>query len=215
MLDARELHVSIKGAEVLRGASLALPPKSFGALVGRNGAGKTSFMRAVMGLLPIDAGRVSTCGSVTTNWPAYRHAARGVGYMPEDRKLIPAWTVDQNIVLPGIATADRNLSRRLHDVYALIPELVSHKHRRALQLSGGQQKLVALGRAILAGQRLLLLDEPFEGVAPALAERLVEVLHQIRASSDCTVLITESEYVHSRNLADHVFEIERGSIRPD
>ncbi len=213
MLDVADLHVSIKRAEVLRGASLCLPVKSFGALVGRNGAGKTSFVRAVMGLLPINAGRVSTCDAVTTHWPAYRHAARGIGYMPEDRKLIPTWTVEQNIVLPALATGDRHPAARLKRIFDLIPELDPHRRRPALQLSGGQQKLVALGRAVLAGERLLLLDEPFEGVAPALAERLAEVLHQLRTSSDCTVLITESDYVHSRDLVDHVFEIERGVIR--
>jgi branched-chain amino acid transport system ATP-binding protein len=213
MLEIADLRVAIKGSDVLRNVNLEVPDGMFAALVGRNGAGKTTLMRAVMGLQPITGGVIRTGGVDTTHLPAYLHVERGTGYMPDDRRLVGLWTVEQNILLPAWASKDRAAPENLKRVYALIPELEAHKDRKALQLSGGQQKLVALARAMLCGHRLLLLDEPFEGIAPALAERLVEVLANLRRDRRCTVLVTESDFVHSHYLIDHAFEIERGAVR--
>ena len=213
MLEIADLHVAIKGSDVLRNVNLEVPEGMFAALVGRNGAGKTTLMRAIMGLQPITGGVIRTGGVDTTHLPAYLHVARGTGYMPDDRRLVGPWTVEQNILLPAWASKDRDAPSKLKRVYALIPEMEAHKDRKALQLSGGQQKLVALARAMMCGHRLMLLDEPFEGIAPALAERLVEVLANIRRDRRCTVLVTELDFVHSHYLIDHAFEIERGAVR--
>ena len=213
MLDVADLRVTIKGSEVLRNVTLHVPEGFFAVLVGRNGAGKTTLMRTLIGLQRAQSGRISIGHEDTTHAPAHIHAARGVGYMPEDRRLIPHWTVEQNILLPLWVSRDSKADQALEDVYAMIPELVEHRRRKALQLSGGQQKLVALARAIVCGSRLILLDEPFEGVAPALTERLGDVLADLKKRKGLTVLIAESDLIRSVDLFNDVFEIERGVVR--
>ena len=131
--------------------------------------------------------------------------------MPEDRRLIPDLTVEENILVPLWANKTKNTQQRLDYVYNLIPELIEFAPRRGLQLSGGQQKLVALGRALMIGTKLLLLDEPFEGVAPALAQRLAEVISQLK-SEGMAVIFSESDLQYSRHLVQRVFDIDRGII---
>ena len=142
---------------------------------------------------------------------AFIRARRGIGYMPEDRRLIPDLTVEENVLLPAWASAEPQEQARLEFIYARMPEVADFAGRRADQLSGGQQKLVALARALMSGSRLLLLDEPFEGVAPALARRLVEVVADLRGSG-VSVLLSESDYTHSAELIDKLFVIERGAV---
>ncbi len=131
--------------------------------------------------------------------------------MPEDRRLIPELTVQENVLVPAWANHDEDAAERLDFVYGILPEVQQFAPRRALQLSGGQQKLVALARALMCGRRLLLLDEPFEGVAPALARRLVEAIAALRATG-VSVLLSESDYVHSGDLIDRLYVIERGVV---
>ncbi|WBU56148.1 ABC transporter ATP-binding protein [Paracoccus sediminicola] len=211
MLETRDLDAGIAGTTILRGASLSIRSGSSAGLVGRNGAGKTTFMRAVMGLIPPSGGTVMIDGQDVTSAPAHIRASLGVGYMPEDRRLIPEFSVEENILLPIRATGQGGYEKRLSMVYELMPEIARFSERRALALSGGQQKLVALGRAMMIGTRLLLLDEPFEGVAPALAQRLIEVISSLRGEG-LSVLLSESDHVHSAGLIDSLFVIERGEI---
>jgi branched-chain amino acid transport system ATP-binding protein len=128
--------------------------------------------------------------------------------------LIAGWTVEQNILLPVWANSVSDSRARLAWCYSLIPEIVPFAERRAAELSGGQQKLVALARALMVAHKLLLLDEPFEGVAPALAQRIAEILAELRKSGSFSVLISESDAVHTRHLVDDVYIIERGEVRP-
>jgi branched-chain amino acid transport system ATP-binding protein len=130
--------------------------------------------------------------------------------MPEDRCLVPQLTVEENILLPLWVADHLDRKARLDFVYGVIGELTEMRHRKALLLSGGQQKLVALGRALAIGTRCLLLDEPFEGIAPALSERLSEVLASLRGK-DLTLLMSQSDMNHSRGLIDVEFTIERGA----
>jgi branched-chain amino acid transport system ATP-binding protein len=213
MLKLADLCVTVSGAELIRNVSMHVPPNAFAALVGRNGAGKTTLMRSVMNILPVASGEIRIAGETTTHAAPFTHAWNGVGYMPEDRRLVGDWTVEDNILLPAWATRRTDLSNRLRDVYTLMPEVAAVADRNAMQLSGGQQKLVALARALLIGNRLLILDEPFEGVAPALAQRLSEILAGLRRQFDMSVLISESDLIHSRDLVDRVFVIERGTLR--
>jgi branched-chain amino acid transport system ATP-binding protein len=131
--------------------------------------------------------------------------------MPEDRRIIPQLTVEENVLLPAWASGTPDAAGRLARIYALIPEVAALKDRKGLQLSGGQQKLAALGRALMSGTKLLLLDEPFEGVAPVLAQRLAEVIGKLR-SEGLAVLLSESDLSHSRKLLDVVFPIDRGQV---
>ncbi len=211
MLEVKDLNVSIAGTPILRNASLTMAGgKTFG-LIGRNGAGKTTFMRSVMGLLPVASGAIRINGQDVLSQPPHLRAAIGVGYMPEDRRLVSEFTVEENILLPVKALGKTFDPARLEWIYDLLPEIARFSTRKALALSGGQQKLVALGRALIVGDQLLLLDEPFEGVAPALAQRLVEVIGALHQSG-MSVLLSESDHVHSADLLDGLYTIERGDI---
>jgi branched-chain amino acid transport system ATP-binding protein len=143
--------------------------------------------------------------------PPYRRAGHGVGYMPEDRRLVPEFTVEENIRLPSWSTKMDGVDQRLEWIFSIMPEVARFSRRRALELSGGQQKMVALARALMAGTRILLLDEPFEGLAPALARRLGEVLANLKTEG-VSVLIAESNEVHVFDLLARAYFIERGAV---
>jgi len=211
VLKVSALEVAIQGVTVLRDVSLELPDGVMAGLIGRNGAGKTSLMRSIMGLLTPRRGSVEFNGTNLANVPSHGRTRAGIGYMPEDRRLIPALTAEENILLPLWAMNGGGSKERLKKVYEQIPELDAMRERRALQLSGGQQKMVALGRALMCGTRLLLLDEPFEGVAPALAQRISDVIASLRQEG-MSILISESDLQHSARMLDRVFRIERGEV---
>lgn len=210
MLKVEGIHVAIESVVALRGLSLTVDDGTMVGLVGRNGAGKTTLLRSIMGHLTPSQGRISFDGQDLTALPRHARAALGIGYMPEDRGLVPELTVEENILVPVWVNKTLNEAERLALVYRVLPELREMRERRALLLSGGQQKLVALARALAVGTRLLLLDEPFEGVAPALSIRLGEVIAGLKGSP-VSVLIAQSDLNHSRKLVDAEFVVERGA----
>ena len=210
MLKIEALQVTIASVQVLRGFTLEVPEGSMVGLVGRNGAGKTSLMRSVMGHLPAAGGTLSFRGEDLSRLPRHARAGLGIGYMPEDRGLVPELTVEENILVPVWISKALKVDERLRFVYQAMPELREFRARRALLLSGGQQKMAALGRALAVGTRLLLLDEPFEGLAPALSRRLSDVIAGLRGSG-LAVLMSQSDLNHSRSLLDREVAIERGA----
>ena len=210
MLSVDGLHVAIESVQVLRGLSLTVAEGTMVGLVGRNGAGKTTLMRSVMGHLPVAQGKVAFDGRDLVSVPRQGRAALGIGYMPEDRGLVPSLSVEENILIPIWASRTLQAAERLDFVYGVLPELKAMRDRRALLLSGGQQKMVALARALAIGTRLLLLDEPFEGLAPALSSRLAEVIGGLRGGR-LSVLVAQSDLNHSRSLVDVEVVIERGA----
>jgi branched-chain amino acid transport system ATP-binding protein len=209
-LAVEALDVAIGATPIIRAADLTIAPGTMCGLIGRNGAGKTTLMRALMGLVPPRRGSIRILDTDMTGAPAHARARLGVGYMPEDRKLVPDFTVADNILLPLWAIGAEQ-STQLAAIQGMMPELVGIADRRANQLSGGQQKMVALARALMAGTRVLLLDEPTEGLAPALAQRILEVLAELRGSG-LTVLMAESNEPALAGLFDEVFLIERGRV---
>jgi branched-chain amino acid transport system ATP-binding protein len=210
MLKIEGIHVAIGSVVALRGLSLTVANGTMVGLVGRNGAGKTTLLRSVMGHLTPSQGSIQFDGKDLGKMPTHARAALGIGYMPEDRGLVPELTVEENILVPVWVNQALKESERLALVYRVLPELQEMRSRRALLLSGGQQKLVALARALAVGTRLLLLDEPFEGVAPALSKRLGDVIAGLKGSA-VSVLIAQSDLNHSRRLVDAEFVIERGA----
>ena len=211
MLRIEGLSVSIQGASILRSVALAIETGQFVGLVGRNGAGKTTLVRAIMGIVAANAGRIEFDGRALDALPTHARARAGVGYMPEDRRLVPELSVEENVLLPAWASGAADARARLERVYAMIPEVAAFAQRKALQLSGGQQKLVALARALASAPKLLLLDEPFEGVAPVLAHRLAELIRGLKAHG-LSVLLCESGLAHVRDALDAVYAIDRGAV---
>ena len=210
-LKLENVEVSIQAAPILRGVSLEVGTGERMGLVGRNGAGKTTVMRTITGLASMSAGKVIWNGEDITAMPPLDRARLGFGYMPEDRRLVPDLTVEENMLLPAWVNDEIDGPKGLEFVYDLMPELTRMAERKSLLLSGGQQKMVALGRALIAGRKLLLLDEPFEGVAPALAKRISEVITSLKGEG-LSVLIAQSELSHSLDLLQRESVIERGEI---
>ncbi len=212
MLKLSNISTSIQGTPILRDVDLHVPKGQMIGLIGRNGAGKTTIMKTIMGILPSSNGSLFIDGQDLTKSGAHERSKLKVGFMPEDRRLIPTLTVEENILIPAWANDIHDAEARLAWIYELMPEVEGFAERKALQLSGGQQKLVALARALMSGVHVLLLDEPFEGVAPALSRRLLTVLQTLKEEG-LSVLLSESDYTHSADLVDSVYIIERGSVK--
>lgn len=215
MLSVENISVSIAGVRVLRDVSFGIAERKTTVLIGRNGAGKTTTLRAIMGLLPLDSGSVRLDGNEISGAPAYRRAHLGIGYAPEDRRLVAEMSVAENVRLPALALKldKAETSRRLDEVYALLPDLHTMRDRPGGGVSGGQGKMVALGRALMVAQKLLLLDEPFQGLAPALALAYARTLGDVRKQRpELALLITESSPSLLNTIADRTLQIERGEI---
>ena len=211
MLKVEGVDVAIQAVQILRSVSLELPTGRMAGLIGRNGAGKTTLMKSIMGLLKVSGGAISFDDADLLAMPIHKRARMGIGYMPEDRRLIPDLTVEENLLLPAWAAKLSDAAARLEKVYHLIPEIRGFAPRKGLQISGGQQKLVAIGRALMCGDKLLLLDEPFEGVAPALAHRIVEVVGDLKKEG-MSMILSESDLQHSERMADQIIVIDRGVV---
>lgn len=215
MLKLQGVSVDIAGIPVLRSLSVELKSGGTYAVVGRNGAGKTTLLRSIMGFVPVKAGSISLAGTDLLAQPSYGRAALGIGYAPEERVLFPTMTVLENLRLPcealGLPSAD--IDARLKQVVDTVPLIEPMLPRSAAALSGGQGKMAALARALMVGTRLILVDEPFQGLAPALARQYAETLSRLyQLRPDLCVVITES----NRSLLDRVdcttLKLERGEI---
>ncbi|MCY3982679.1 MAG: ATP-binding cassette domain-containing protein [Roseovarius sp.] len=211
MLKASRLNVDIGPATIIREGSLDIRTGQIVGLIGANGAGKTTFLRTIMGLIAPISGQVAFDHFELTKTPPHQRAKLGIGYMPEDRRLVPSQTSEENLLTPVWSVGIPDWQDRLAWIYELIPEVKALRQRPATSISGGQQKLVALARALMLGNKLLLLDEPSEGIAPILARRISGILTGMKAEG-VSALIAESNTQHCENLLDRKFVIERGTI---
>jgi len=218
MLELERLNVYRGPARVLRDLSLTVGDRESVCLVGRNGAGKTTTIDGIMGLLPVTSGRITLGGRDITRLPAHRRALAGIGYSPEDAGIFPDLTVAENFRISqslartagkggGAVSAD-GIDER---VLGLFPEIRAFTGRRGLYLSGGQKKMVAIGRAMTLSPTILLLDEPFEGLAPVVVTRFIDAVKQIKGMG-ISLLIAQSNLMTASRVADRLFAIDRGEI---
>ncbi len=215
MLRIESMTIDLAGNSMLRDVDLELAPGQTVAVVGRNGAGKTTLLRGVMGLVAPRAGRLLLDGQDLTRNPASRRAAAGFGYAPEDRVILPTLSVVQNISLPCevLRLPRHEIRRRIDAVLASVPQLEAMLLRSGAALSGGQGKIVALARALMVGTRFVLLDEPFQGLAPALARQYGDALRALRASHpQLCVVVTESNAALLDDVQSRTLYIERGAV---
>jgi len=217
MIRADSLSVDLAGQRVLRAVSALFEPGRTVAIVGRNGAGKTTLLRALMGLVAPAAGRVLIDDVDVSTQAAHRRAAAGLGYAPQDRVILPTLSVRENVTLPcDVQRMPRPaITQRLDEVLAIVPQLQPLLARSGAALSGGQGKIVALARALMVGERFVLLDEPFQGLAPALAEQYGSALRGLRTSRPrLCVVVTESNAALLDGIPSQTLHIERGALVP-
>jgi len=210
VLKVEGLQVTIKGFVILRGVSLEVPPGGLVGLVGRNGAGKTTTLKGIMGLAPVVGGRITLDGTDLVPVPGHRRAQLGIGYMPEDRRLIGTLTVEDNILMPAWVTGRADDHSRLSHIYEIMPDVPPLARRRASALSGGQQKMAALARAVMTGTKLLLLDECFEGLSPAMGEKFAGTIQALQREG-IGILIAESD-TKRLGFVSTIYTIERGAV---
>jgi len=215
MLEVEAINTFRGRAQILRKVSLSVGEKESVCLVGRNGAGKTTTIDSIIGLLPLKSGRIAFQGKDITTLAPYKRARLGIGYAPEDSGLFPDLTVAENLQIcrwlaeasgRGAQAADTDAR-----VFALFPEVRELTRRPGLHLSGGQKKMVAISRAMMLSPAILLLDEPFEGLAPVVVTRLIEAVKKIK-ELNISVLIAESNLGHARRVADRLYVFDRGEI---
>jgi branched-chain amino acid transport system ATP-binding protein len=206
LLMVDNIHTFIGQYHILQGVSLEVPRGSITALLGRNGAGKTTTLRSIMGLLSPRNGRIVLGGEEIHGWPPYSVAGRGVGYVPEHRAVFRDLTVEQNLKIAERRKGD--LARRGDLIFDLFPDLKRFYKLPGGQLSGGQQQMLAIARALVPDNRLLLIDEPSEGLAPIIIEHIVEALR--RLSDHATVLLVEQNFRMASQLADRYYILDDG-----
>ncbi|GHH71407.1 ABC transporter ATP-binding protein [Streptosporangium violaceochromogenes] len=210
MLEIRDLDVHYGGVHALRGLSLTVAPGEIVALLGNNGAGKTTTLAAVSGLVRAGAGSVVFEGEDVTREKPHRIAARGLVHVPEGRRIFSTLTVHENLQLGGYLVRDQaEIRRRIEHVYTLLPRLAERRSQQGGTLSGGEQQMLAVGRALITGPRLLLLDEPSMGLAPLVVAAVMELITEINAEGT-SVLLVEQNATAALKIAHRGYVIENG-----
>jgi len=206
-LTAEGLHTFYGKSHILHGVDLAVAEGQITALLGRNGAGKTTTLRSLMGLTPPRQGRIEMFGRDTTRWPPFRIAALGIGYVPEGRRIFPNLTVAENLRVPLVRSGAWDEAH----VFALFPRLHERRQNRGRQLSGGEQEMLAIARALILNPRLLILDEPSQGLAPLIVREVFDIVVKMRAEG-ISVLLVEQNARMSLEIADHAYVLDDGAV---
>jgi branched-chain amino acid transport system ATP-binding protein len=206
-LVAEGLHTYYGKSHILHGVGLQVAQGKITALLGRNGAGKTTTLRTLMGLTPAREGRITIFGTDATRWPTHRIAASGVGYVPEGRKIFANLSVDENLKVPLERPGPWTVER----IYQLFPRLAERKQNRGRQLSGGEQEMLSIGRALLLNPQLLMLDEPSQGLAPLIVREVFRIVSSMR-DEGISVLLVEQNARLSLEIADQAYVLDDGAI---
>ena len=211
-LEANGVHTFYGKSHILHGVTLEAAEGKITTLLGRNGAGKTTTLRSLMGLTAASQGRIAIFGNDTTRWPAFRIAALGVGYVPEERRIFPTITVKENLLMGMKTNAARpNGGWTLERVYEFFPRLRERERQRAGTLSGGEQQMLTMGRTLMGNPEVLLVDEPTEGLAPMIVEQVERILGEIHRSGT-PVLLVEQSMETALALAQRVYVMSKGQI---
>ena len=212
MLQVKELNQYYGGSHILRGVSFEARIGEVTCLLGRNGVGKTTLLKCLMGLIPARSGSVLWQDKNVTHWKPHQRVRAGVAYVPQGRDIFPRLTVEENLLL-GLSRFSAPEARHVpDDIYALFPVLQEMKHRRGGDLSGGQQQQLAIGRALASRPQLLILDEPTEGIQPSVIKEIGQVISQLAHRGDMAILLVEQFYDFAQQLADKYLLMSRGSI---
>jgi len=211
VLEVQNLQASIGGSRILRGVTFAIPENSVFCLMGRNGVGKTSTLRAITGLLPTEAGHIRFHDQPMDGLRPETRARHGLGFVPQGREIFPHLTVEENLFIGAIARG-RKLRGELDRVYALFPILREFLPRKGGMLSGGQQQQLAIGRALLTDPKLLILDEPTEGIQPNVIDQIGEAIRTLRREGGMSILLVEQYLDFCRELGDGFAILERGTV---
>ena len=209
MLAVKDLFVAYGQSEALHGISFEARSKETIAIMGRNGMGKTTLFKSLMGVLPTKSGKVEVGGQDVTRDESYRRVAKGIAYVPQGRMIFPTLTVEENIQT-GLENARH---KQIPDeIYALFPVLFDMKKRKGGNLSGGQQQQLAIARALVTNPKVLLLDEPTEGIQPSIIKDIAKALNEIRKMRDITIVVSEQVLSFAMDVADRLFVIEGGRL---
>jgi urea transport system ATP-binding protein len=210
MLNVSGLNQYYGGSHILRGLDFEVPPGKVTVLLGRNGVGKTTLLKTLMGLVAARSGAINFNGQNLTAAAPYQRARAGLGYVPQGREIFSRLTVAENLDM-GLATRERG-ARVPERIFEMFPVLKQMLHRRGGDLSGGQQQQLAIGRALAMNPKLLILDEPTEGIQPSIIKDIERVIRTLAAGGDMAILLCEQYYDFARSLADHYLVMERGEI---
>jgi urea transport system ATP-binding protein len=210
MLSVDRIDQHYGGSHILRSVSFDVAPGEVTAVLGRNGVGKTTLLRSIMGLVPVTSGRIAFAGADLTRAPSHERVRAGIAYVPQGREIFPRLTVEENLLM-GLAAKprDRALPER---VFTLFPELRTIVRRRGGDLSGGQQQQLAIARALVMEPSLLILDEPTEGIQPSIIKHIERAIRTLAEETDMAILLVEQYYEFARTLADRYLVMERGEI---
>ncbi len=211
MLEARDIDLYYGASQALRGVSLSAAPGRVTCVMGRNGVGKTSLLRAIAGQQPVAAGRIEWAGEDITALPPYLRAARGIAYVPQGREIFALLTVRENLET-GFAPLPRMLRHVPDEIFDLFPVLKDMLHRRGGDLSGGQQQQLAIARALVTRPRLLILDEPTEGIQPSIIKDIKRVIQTLAGRGEMAIVLVEQYFDFARDLADDFAVMERGEV---
>jgi branched-chain amino acid transport system ATP-binding protein len=206
-LEARDLHTFYGKSHILHGVSLDVAEGKITTLLGRNGAGKSTTLRSLMGLTPAHEGKITIFGTDTTQMAPFQIAALGVGYVPEGRRVFANLTVDENLRVP----IERSGSWTIARIYELFPRLAERKMNRGRQLSGGEQEMLAIARALLVNPKLLMLDEPSQGLAPLVVAEVFRIVSEMRREG-ISVLLVEQNARMSLEIADFAYVLDDGKV---
>ncbi|MDX5445805.1 MAG: urea ABC transporter ATP-binding subunit UrtE [Zoogloeaceae bacterium] len=210
MLKVENLHQYYGGSHILRGLSFEVPVGKVTTLLGRNGVGKTTLLKTLMGLVPSAQGAITLNGADITKAPSYKRVSAGIGYVPQGREIFPRLTVEENLLM-GLATCPGS-AKVPERIFGMFPVLKQMMHRRGGDLSGGQQQQLAIGRALAFGPKLLILDEPTEGIQPSIIKDIGNAIRTLAESGEMAILLVEQYYDFARDLSDHYLLMERGEI---